>query len=121
MVNPYDWCVVNKMVQGSQCTIIWHVDNLKISHKKAEDVTEIINKLNDEYGKASPLNVSRDHKHAYLGMYLDFTEDKSFKVSMIPYVNRILKEAPDDMDGLATTPVADCLFKTHDTSKLNTE
>ena len=29
-VNPYDDCVVNKMINGKQCTILWHVDNLKI-------------------------------------------------------------------------------------------
>lgn len=29
-VNPYDWCVVNKDIDGSQCTIVWHVDDLKI-------------------------------------------------------------------------------------------
>ena len=31
VINPYDWCVGNKSIQGSQCTVIWHVDNLKIS------------------------------------------------------------------------------------------
>ena len=25
-VNPYDWCVANKLVQGSQLIITWHVD-----------------------------------------------------------------------------------------------
>jgi hypothetical protein len=30
--NPYDKCVVNKMIKGKQCTIIWHVDDLKLSH-----------------------------------------------------------------------------------------
>ena len=32
-VNPYDPCVANKMIEGSQFTIIWHVDDLKLSHK----------------------------------------------------------------------------------------
>ena len=32
-VNPYDPCVANKIVEGSQCTIVWHVDDLKVSHK----------------------------------------------------------------------------------------
>jgi len=31
-INPYDHCVANKIVNGKQCTIIWHVDDLKISH-----------------------------------------------------------------------------------------
>jgi hypothetical protein len=31
--NPYDPCVMNKNIKGSQCTIAWHVDDIKISHK----------------------------------------------------------------------------------------
>ena len=31
-VNPHDPCVANKMVNGKQHTISWHVDNLKSSH-----------------------------------------------------------------------------------------
>ena len=30
--NPYDWCVVNKKINGKQCKILWHVDDLKILH-----------------------------------------------------------------------------------------
>ena len=29
-INPYNQCVANKHINGKQCTIIWHVDNLKI-------------------------------------------------------------------------------------------
>ena len=31
-INPYDPCVANKMVNGKQITVIWHVDDLKVSH-----------------------------------------------------------------------------------------
>jgi hypothetical protein len=31
--NPYDPCVANKKVQGLQQTILFHVDDLKSSHK----------------------------------------------------------------------------------------
>ena len=31
-VNPYDPCVVNRMVNGKQHTVTWHVDDLKSSH-----------------------------------------------------------------------------------------
>jgi hypothetical protein len=34
--NPYDWCVANKTINGKQCTILWHVDDLKISHEDPE-------------------------------------------------------------------------------------
>ena len=31
-LNPYDPCVANKIVDGAQLTVLWHVDNLKVSH-----------------------------------------------------------------------------------------
>ncbi len=41
-INPYDPCFANKIINGKQCTILWHVDNLKISHVDAEVVSGII-------------------------------------------------------------------------------
>ena len=43
--NPYDSCVMNKDINGSQCTISWHVDDLKISHKDPAMVDEILKTL----------------------------------------------------------------------------
>ena len=31
-INPYNWCVANKMVNGEQQSILWHIDVLKSSH-----------------------------------------------------------------------------------------
>ena len=42
VVNPYDPCVANKIINGEQFTIVWHVDDLKLSHKDPEVVTEMI-------------------------------------------------------------------------------
>jgi len=36
---------VNKNIEGKQCTIIWHVDDLKVSHRKKELVEDILKKL----------------------------------------------------------------------------
>ena len=33
VINPYDLCVANMMMNGDQITVCWHVDNLKISHR----------------------------------------------------------------------------------------
>ena len=30
--NEYDWCVMKKIIDNKQCTILCHVDYLKISH-----------------------------------------------------------------------------------------
>ena len=49
-VNPYDSCVVNKMIDDKQCTIIWHVDDLKLSHVKQSVLDDIADKLNSKFG-----------------------------------------------------------------------
>ena len=38
-LNPYDPCVANKIVDGAQFTVVWHVDDLKVSHVDAGLVT----------------------------------------------------------------------------------
>jgi len=40
--NPYDTCVMNKMIDGNHCTVLWHVDDLKISLINTDVVSEII-------------------------------------------------------------------------------
>ena len=48
-VNPYDPCVANKVIKGNQCTICWHVDDLKISHVDTKVVDAVCKKLSDLY------------------------------------------------------------------------
>jgi hypothetical protein len=49
--NPCDPCMANKKVQGSQQTILFHVDNLKLSHM-LKSVNDRFEKwLNQKYGK----------------------------------------------------------------------
>jgi hypothetical protein len=116
-INPYDFCVANKRIDGNQCTIVWHVDDLKISHVDPKAVTTILNLLDDRYGqeivggKRAPLTINRGKRHDYLGMTLDYTEDSAVKIDMRDYVNKVLTEMPATMDGTATTPAADHLFE----------
>ena len=74
-INPYDWCVVNKMINGKQCTIGWHVDDLKISHVDSEVVDDILNKLDERYGKEALMVTTRVKIHDYFGMTLDYNID----------------------------------------------
>jgi len=45
-INSYDQCVANKIINGKQCTIVWHIDNLKLSHVDVEVVEDIVAHLN---------------------------------------------------------------------------
>ena len=42
VLNPYDPCVANKMINGKQCTICWYVDDLKVSHMEKDVVSDIM-------------------------------------------------------------------------------
>lgn len=57
IVNPYDWCVVNKEVNGAQHTIIWHVDDFLMSHVDPKVNDKLINWLQQKYGERSPLTL----------------------------------------------------------------
>ena len=109
-INPYDWCVANKVINGKQCTIVWHVDDLKISHVSADTVTDVIKTIDDEFGKEAPITVHRGKVHDYLGMTLDFNTKGKAKIKMIDYLENMLEDLPADMRGVATTPAANYLF-----------
>jgi hypothetical protein len=110
-VNPYDWCVANKEINGSQCTIVWHVDDLKISHVDPAVVSDIISLLSSEFGKESPLTINRGKVHDYLGMTIDYTQDGKVKIIMEDYIKNILVELPEDMNGESPTPAGTHLFE----------
>ena len=80
--NPYDPCVVNKEVNGSQFTISLHVDDLKLSHKDPEEVTKMIDYLRSLYeelpnGEVKKMEVQRLDKRNkvlnYLGMDFNYS------------------------------------------------
>ena len=39
VMNPYDICCMNKMINGAQCTIVWNVNDIKASHINTEVLT----------------------------------------------------------------------------------
>ena len=91
-LNPYDSCVANKIVNGKQMTVIWHVDDLKVSHMEPQEVNICISKMRSIFeGANGKMKVTRGKNHEYLGMDLDFNTKGAVKISMIPYVKKRLK------------------------------
>ena len=121
-INPYDTCVANKEINGNQCTILWHVDDLKISHIDANVVTEVIKLLESEFGKEAPLTQTRGKIHEYLGMTIDYSLTGKVMFTMVDYIKTMLDELPSDMDGTAPTPASSHLFEVNELAeKLSTE
>ena len=48
--NGYDECTFNKMIDGYQCTIQVHVDDLKLSFVRQDELNKIIAALNKIFG-----------------------------------------------------------------------
>jgi hypothetical protein len=111
-LNPYDPCVANRQVDGSQQTVTWHVDDLKVSHLDPAVNTQTILALAKIYGPG--ITVSRGKVHDYLGMDLDYSGDKNVKISMIKYLKKIFVAFPEDITSTAETPAAEHLFKVAD-------
>jgi hypothetical protein len=59
---------MNKEINGKQCTVLWHVDDVKISHESVDVVTEMIDLHEMEFGKEALLSTTRVKVHEYLGM-----------------------------------------------------
>jgi DNA polymerase II large subunit len=85
------------------------MDDLKISHVDPQVVTTILNLLDAKYGqekvggKRAPLTITSGKIHDYLGMTIDYSEPGFVKLDMTDYVNKILDEMPEEMDGTATS------------------
>ena len=108
------------MINGKQCTILWHVDDLKISHVDANVVSDVIRQLEETFGNEAPLTVTRGKIHEYLGMTLDFSKPEKAMILMIEYIDNILKDMPAEFDGYAATPAANHLFMVNeDATKLD--
>lgn len=110
-INLYDWCVANKQIQGSQYTIVWHVNDLKILHRDPNAVTKIIEQLSNKYGGTTPLSITHGKAHDYLEMTSKYTDPGKVKIGMVKYVYELLEEMPSNMDGVAATPSAGHLFQ----------
>ena len=103
-LNEYNKCVTNKTINGKQCTIIWHVDNLNISHMEKKVVDHIIDKLTRKFGEYSPLSTSTGKKLEYSNMKFDYMTKGKVMLSMYEYIDKMLTELPPDMNGVSKVP-----------------
>jgi Reverse transcriptase (RNA-dependent DNA polymerase) len=119
VINPYDPCVANKMIKRLQFTIVWHVDDVKISHKDTRELDKFLEWLRGIYESAEigKLKISRGKIHNYLGMLLDFSEPGAVKINMVDYVKKMILDFPDESKTITATPAAMHLFEINDDAK----
>ena len=71
--NEYDMCTFNKMVNGEQITIQFHVDDLKVSHKEQSVLDDFLSNLRSEFGQEDKLTENTGLVHEYLGITIDYS------------------------------------------------
>ena len=75
--------LANKIINGTQMTVIWHIDDLKISHVDSRQVDKFIEFLKDKYEDTTgKLKISRGKIHKYLGMTINYSVASSVKINM---------------------------------------
>ena len=114
-VNPYDPCVVNKTINGKQCTVCFYVDDLKISHKDPEVVEEVLKGLESKYGK---MGTVRGKDHTYVGMRIIYNNDKSVTIDMKQYAKDAIDEFPELINKSGNTPATEHLFEVDENAQL---
>ncbi|KAL7577140.1 hypothetical protein ACA910_019742 [Epithemia clementina (nom. ined.)] len=112
-VNPYDPCIANRMINGKQHIVTWHVNDLKLSHVDPKVNDELANWLEHKYGdpKVGKVKAERGKRHDYLAMTLDYSTPGEAKIDMTEYVKNMVDDFPEKLEGQANTPWNKSLFK----------
>jgi hypothetical protein len=119
-INPYDPCIANKMVNGTQMTVRWHVDDLMISHTSQDNIMAFVKKIKDIYGENLAEKVGTVHD--YLGMTFNYSFDYKERINMNQYISKVITEFLQEISGMCATPAADHLYKIRENGKkLNEE
>lgn len=118
-LNPYDPCVANRVVNGKQHTVVWHVDDLKSSHQDKHVNDEFHKWLQQKYGdeKIGQVKAVRGHTHDYLGVVLDFSTPGMVGVDMRSYIQAMVEDFSEQLGGNERYPWNDKLFKVDEKSK----
>jgi hypothetical protein len=119
-INPYDPCVANKVMDGKQMTVRWHIDDLVISHVNQYKILKFVKCIKDTYGDNLAKNVGMTHN--YLGMTFDYAFKGKVRINMCKYLSKVIEDFPEEIMGVSATPAADHLFKVReDGRKLSKE
>ena len=119
IINPYDKCVANKVINGKQCTIAFYVDDNKVSHEDPGVVSKVIQNLKEHFGD---LKVVRGNKHTFLGMNIEILGDKKIQIDMREQLQEAIDMFPENTTMKASSPASRYLFQVDDNAKqLNKE
>ena len=101
---------MKNIIDNKQCTILWHVDDLKTSHVNPAVVSSVLADIDGKYEKIAKMTITRGKVHKYLGMTIDCSSLGKVIFLMINYIGKNLDYIPEYMKGESDTPSAHHLF-----------
>ena len=101
-INPYEPCIANKTIDGTQFTICWFVDDLKLSHVNEKVVDKMIKTIEAQFGV---MTVQGGNRHTYVGMNLEFLPNGQVKIDQKEHLDECVTEF-ETVDGILKTTVA---------------
>ena len=108
VVNLHDMCVLNKtMSDGSQCTVVIHVDDLMVTCKDDVVMETALEEIESTFGEVT---IQRGNVLNYLGMTFDFSEKGKVKVTMEGFIEEMMVDVGDKFDGECETPARKEIF-----------
>ena len=114
-VNPYNQCVANKEMDGKQCTTVWYVGDLKVSHMDTEVVRNILKLIESKFEGELEIKIGKNH--VYLGMEITFAYEGTVEIRMDEYVREAIQAFGEDITTSVNTPATRTLFEENKDSK----
>jgi len=103
--NPHDPCAANKMVNGKQHTIRFHVDDLMCCHVDPKINTEFLKWLNSNHGTCGEVKATRGKIHEHLGMQFNYSKPGCVIIGMTKHMKAMVDDFPMKLKPSDTTPM----------------
>ena len=115
-IKPYNRCVANKVINGHQCTIVWYVDDVKVSHKDKKVVHGFICDIEGHFGE---MKVNDSSSFDYLGMNITVNKKESkLMIEMKNQIKEAIEAFGEHFTETVTSPTAKHLFQVDDNCPL---
>ena len=85
-------CTFNKLVNGEQITVQFHVDDLKASHKEKSVLEDFFSDLRSAFGQEDKLTENTGLVHEYLGVTIDYSIAGKVVFTMFDYLEDVIVE-----------------------------
>ena len=102
-INKYDQCIANKVVNGKQCTVCWHVDDTKISHADKNIVSAVIKNIENEF---DTMTVTRGKEHNFVRINFKLKDDGIVSITMKDCIEECITSYGEEVKNNSTKPPA---------------